>query len=70
MVTKTAVPSPERTQGRHGEAVSNRQSIESDAERLARNSASYEVIEPGALPTRGASKTVNIVEYALSSDNM
>lgn len=52
------------------EAVSNRQSIESDAERLARNSASYEVIEPGALPTRGAAKTVNIVEYALSSDNM
>jgi len=52
------------------EAVSIRQSIESDAERLARNSASYEVIEPGALPARGGSKTVNIVEYALSSDNM
>ena len=52
------------------EAVSNRQSIESDAERLARNSASYEVIEPSALPTRGAAKGVNIVEYALSSDNM
>jgi hypothetical protein len=52
------------------EAVSNRQSIESDAERLARNSASYQVIEPGALPTRGVTKGVNIVEYALSSDNM
>ena len=52
------------------EAVSNRQSIESDAERLARNSASYEVIAPSALPTRGATQGVNIVAYALSSDNM
>ncbi len=51
-------------------AVSDRQTIESDAARLARNSEAYQVIEPGDLPKRDGSNTVNIVEFALNSDNL
>lgn len=49
-------------------AVSDRQSIESDAERLAQQRAQYQVIQPTALPSRSAGGA-NIVEYALSSTN-
>jgi len=51
-------------------AVSGRQSIESDAERLARQRAAYEVVAPTAVPTRPAGSTgPNIVAYALSTTN-
>lgn len=49
-------------------AVSGRQSIESDAERLAQQRSQYQVMEPTALPSRTSSGP-NIVEYALSSTN-
>ncbi len=49
-------------------AVSERQSIESDAERIAQQRAQFQVIEPTALPTR-ANSGPNIVEYALSTTN-
>jgi hypothetical protein len=52
------------------EAVSDRQTIESDAARLARNSEAYQIIAPEALPLRGEKVGVNIVEYALQSDNL
>ncbi|MDG2406213.1 MAG: hypothetical protein P8M25_15090, partial [Paracoccaceae bacterium] len=52
------------------EAVSDRQTIESDAARLARNSKAYQIIAPEALPSRGDKAGINIVEYALRSDNL
>ncbi len=50
-------------------AVSSRQTIESDAERIARNKAQYEVVTPTALPTRSGSSQPNIVDFALSTSN-
>src|SRR5690606_21855215 len=50
-------------------AVSGRQSIESDAERLARQRAAYEVVQPTAVPTRPSGTGPNIVAYALSTTN-
>ncbi|MBC2834393.1 hypothetical protein [Paragemmobacter straminiformis] len=49
-------------------AVSQRETIESDKERLARNRAQYQVIQPTAIPERTATGA-NIVEYALKTTN-
>ncbi len=48
-------------------AVSARETIESDAERIARNRAEYVVVQPGALPTRPGDTGPNIVEFALAT---
>lgn len=50
-------------------AVSGRQTIESDAERLARQRAAYEVVQPTAVPTRPGDTGPNIVAYALNTSN-
>ncbi len=50
-------------------AVSERQSIQSDAERLAAQREAFQVIQPEALPTRTRSSGPNIVEFALSTSN-
>jgi hypothetical protein len=50
-------------------AVSGRESIESDADRLARNRDQFQVIQPGALPERSGSDRPNIVAYALSTNH-
>jgi hypothetical protein len=50
-------------------AVSERQTIESDAERLERQRAAYEVVAPQPLPQRQGSGGPNIVEFALSTTN-
>jgi len=50
-------------------AVSQRETIESDAERIARNRAQYVVIPPGALPTRPGELGPNIVDYALATNH-
>lgn len=47
-------------------AVSQRETIESDAERIARNKAQYTVIQPTAVPERATSGP-NIVQFALST---
>lgn len=49
-------------------AVSSRVTIEGDKERLARNRAQYQVIQPTAIPERTATGA-NIVEYALRTTN-
>ncbi len=49
-------------------AVSSRETIESDKERLARNRAQYQVIQPTAIPARTATGA-NIVEFALSTQH-
>ena len=50
-------------------AVSQRETIESDAQRIARNRQQYVVIQPGALPTRPGELGPNIVDYALASNH-
>lgn len=46
-------------------AVSSRQSIESDAQRRARQSAQYEVVQPTAVPRRPAGSTPTPIQFAL-----
>lgn len=50
-------------------AVSSRESIESDRDRLAAQADAYEVIAPTALPKRSGSSSPSIVEFALSTNN-
>lgn len=50
-------------------AVSSRESIESDAQRLAGYRANYEQVQPEALPDRPAGNSTSIVQYALSTTN-
>ncbi|MEM1232970.1 MAG: hypothetical protein AAGH70_02480 [Pseudomonadota bacterium] len=50
------------------DAVSARETIESDAARIAANREEMQVIQPTALPTRSNSGP-NIVQYALSTTN-
>ncbi len=49
------------------EAVKARETIESDAARIAENRAKYQVVQPGALPQRSGETGPNIVEYALAT---
>ncbi|MEM9973338.1 MAG: hypothetical protein AAF771_04095 [Pseudomonadota bacterium] len=51
------------------EAVSGRETIESDAERIARQREEYTVIQPSALPQRPDTSGPNIVEFALATSN-
>jgi len=50
------------------EVVSNSQTIESDAERIAANRAKYIVVDVEKLPTRVLTGP-NVVEYAIRTDN-
>jgi hypothetical protein len=50
-------------------AVSGRETIESDAERIAHNKAQYLVVQPTSVPTRSGSDSPNIVSYALQTSN-
>lgn len=52
------------------EAVSARETIESDAERLARQAEAYRVIPPEPVPTRSGARGPNVVSFALSTDNV
>lgn len=51
------------------QAVSQRETIESDRARIERNRAQYQVIQPGALPTRPGELGPNIVDYALATSH-
>lgn len=48
-------------------AVASRETIESDAERLARARSQYQVVQPGALPERRDSGGSALVNFALST---
>lgn len=50
-------------------AVSSRETIESDAARIARNKEQYTTVAPTAVPKRDGSGGPNIVQYALSTSN-
>lgn len=49
------------------DAVSSRQSIESDAARLEANRQQYQVVQPTALPSRAGNAQPNVVQYALQT---
>ena len=51
------------------DAVAARESIESDAARIASKRQQYEVIQPTALPTRRGNAQPNVVQYALETQN-
>lgn len=51
------------------QAVSQRETIESDKQRIERNRSQYVVIQPGALPTRPGELGPNIVDYALATNH-
>jgi hypothetical protein len=51
------------------DAVASRESIESDAARIAANRQQYQVIQPTALPSRGAGAQPNVVQYALQTSH-
>ena len=72
LTTEAPLPAP-NTLGLSDEqdfgAVSDRQSIESDAERLERNRALYTLIEPTEVPKRPGTDIPNIVAYALKTSN-
>jgi hypothetical protein len=48
-------------------AVAARETIESDAERIARNRADYVIVQPQDLPVRPGDTGPNIVEFALAT---
>lgn len=50
-------------------AVAERETIQSDAERIAENRAQYQMIEPTALPPRPDGTGASIVAYALATTN-
>ena len=52
------------------EAVSARESIESDAERRARQQSEYQVVAPSAVPERPKDTGPNIVAFALETRNV
>ncbi len=51
------------------DAVSSRETIESDRERLARQRDAFQIAQPEALPDRPGSTGPNIVSFALSTTN-
>lgn len=51
------------------QAVSARETIESDKARIERNRAQYQVDQPGALPQRTGDGGPNIVEFALATSH-
>ncbi|MDF0599869.1 hypothetical protein P1J78_03895 [Psychromarinibacter sp. C21-152] len=68
-----AAPPPDSTAGISNEqdfaAVSERETIESDAARLHEQAQDYEMAEPEPVPTRTGNEGPNIVEYALSTNH-
>lgn len=68
-VTPARTSNPGISDEQSFEAVSSRETIESDAERLARNRAQYQVVQPSAVPQRTGAEGPNIVQYALATTN-
>lgn len=64
-----AVSNPGISDENDFQAVSARESIQSDAERIARNRQLYQEVEPTAVPRRPGDQQPNIVQYALQSNN-
>jgi hypothetical protein len=65
----TAASNEELSDEQDFDAVASRETVESDAERIAQQRQVYQVIEPKALPTRLSSGGPNIVAFALETSN-
>jgi hypothetical protein len=68
-VEGTPVSNPGISDEQNFDAVASRETIESDAERLARQREAYAVVQPEALPERPGSTGADIVGFALSTTN-
>lgn len=68
-VAAAPISNPGISDEQNFDAVSSRETIESDKERLARQREAYAVVQPEALPDRPGSTGPNIVAYALSTTN-
>ena len=68
--TQVMVDNPTISDEQNFDAVSARETIESDAERLAAQAQAYQVIQPTALPTRRGGSEPSIVEFALATTNL
>lgn len=67
--TQVANPGAALSDEQNFQAVSARETIESDAERIAENRARYVQIEPTQLPQREGGNGASIVQYALKTNN-
>lgn len=65
--TPLVLDHPEISDENDFDAVAERQTIESDAARIANNKAQYEVVQPEALPVRSGDSQPNIVAFALET---
>ena len=68
-VSKPTLDNPGLSDENDFEAVAERQTIESDAERLKQNQEVYTIIQPTSVPRRPGSNIPNVVEYALITNN-
>lgn len=68
-VDPNAAPSAGLSDEQDFQAVSSRETIESDKARIEANKAQYVQIQPGALPERPAEATSPVVAYVLSAPN-
>ena len=69
VVSKPTLDNPGLSDENDYEAVAERQTIESDAERLKQNQEVYTIIQPTSVPRRPGSNIPNVVEYALITNN-
>lgn len=67
--TRIANPGAALSDEQNFQAVSSRETIQSDAERLAENRAKYLVVEPTELPQREDGNGASIVQFALQTNN-
>jgi hypothetical protein len=67
---QTSTDNPAISDEQNFDAVSARETIESDAERLAAQREAYTIIQPTALPTRRGATGPSIVEFALATTNL
>ncbi len=69
VVSKPTLDNPGLSDENDFEAVAERQTIESDAERLKQNQEVYTIIQPTNVPRRPGTNIPNVVEYALITNN-
>ncbi len=68
-VSQTPVNNPGISDEQDFSAVAERETIESDRERIEQNREAYRVIQPTAVPSRPNAGEPNIVAFALSTTN-
>lgn len=69
VATAPSLNNPDISDEQDFEAVSGRQTIESDAARLERLREEYQVIQPRALPERSGAGGPNVVAFALETSH-